>query len=323
MAEEEMDQWLASSRSDLTQDLTAVLDVEAGLRDVLLPTRRAAFVDDLRTILNLDSGLAAILPTIEPTADERRQDPESTIPIFPITSQRQVGATAGTMGSLPPVDRLALRGDPAIVGLAVAFQVANARDLARDVARALNPASGHTLGLDLARTSARDIARDVDLALDLARGLDGGLERALVLARASAHDIVRDIVGAIDLARGLERALERALDLARAGARGLARDLARAIHDDLDRIRVRTDDPYLLLARELDLTRCDFTEADLRAVDLTGLPLAGVRWSVVATRWPPDWQVWIEAHSMEIAPDLFEIRDGMAHVDTSAVLADR
>lgn len=63
----------------------------------------------------------------------------------------------------------------------------------------------------------------------------------------------------------------------------------------------------------LDAMTLDFTDADLSATDLTGLNLEGVRWSS-RTRWPADWKDLIAEHSEGLGPDLYEVRHpGMLH----------
>lgn len=67
------------------------------------------------------------------------------------------------------------------------------------------------------------------------------------------------------------------------------------------------------LLAALDSLTLDFTDADLRQTDLTGLDLEGVQWSS-RTRWPADWEVLIAEHSEDIGHDLYEVRHrGMLH----------
>jgi uncharacterized protein YjbI with pentapeptide repeats len=54
----------------------------------------------------------------------------------------------------------------------------------------------------------------------------------------------------------------------------------------------------------------DFTNTDLRAVDLSGVALEGVRWSRHTTQWPEEWRSYIEANSVPVGLDLYEIRPG-------------
>jgi hypothetical protein len=57
-----VERWLADRHCEFVTDLGGVMDVDAGLRDALLPARYRAFVGDLSKILDLDTGLATIVP---------------------------------------------------------------------------------------------------------------------------------------------------------------------------------------------------------------------------------------------------------------------
>ncbi|WP_194838607.1 hypothetical protein [Nocardia sp. XZ_19_369] len=56
----------------------------------------------------------------------------------------------------------------------------------------------------------------------------------------------------------------------------------------------------------------DFIGADLREVDLEGVPLEGLRWSAVTTRWPDGWRDYVESHSVSVDEEqnIFEIHYG-------------
>lgn len=327
--EDELDPWLASARSDLIDGLASVLDVEAGLRDALLPSRRTDLTDDLRAVLDLDTGLAAIIPSASlvrfeqprffPPADAANRD----------TSEMRESATARLICSLPPAHRLALREDPAIPGIALAFRLAQRTARARDLEQ--------TRDRDVARALALILTHDLDLARGLARALDLARPRVPDLARAHtrAQGLTRKLEFAIDLTHNLDHNRDLGLDLDRDLAHVLARDLARGLADAVALARDLSPDPDLARAFDSDLgpahdrdlglalaRACDdFSAADLRDVDLTGMPLTGVRWSR-ATQWPTAWKEQIERRSEEIEPGLFEIRDGTARADTSTVFAD-
>lgn len=327
MNEEGLDQWLASARSDLIGDLAAALDLDAGLRDALLPSRRADLTDDLRVVLDLDAGLAAITPSaIQLPVDQPRHFPPAASATQSVSDISE-SATASLIRSLPPARRLALREDPAIAGIALVFRLAHQTARARDLTRTRDHATVRALDQALANDCdlARDLARAINRAL--LHAIDRGLARARALARALdlAHVLARNL--------DLDLLFARNLDLAH--ARDLARDLAHDLAHALDLARDLTVDPDLTRAfnRDIGLAHdhdfglvfgraCnDFSEADLRDVDLTGMPLTGVRWSR-ATQWPPAWEEQIDERSEEIEPGLFEIRDGTTHADTSTILVD-
>ncbi|MCM3922117.1 hypothetical protein ND748_10660 [Frankia sp. AiPs1] len=226
-------------------------------------------------------------------------------------------------------------------------------DIVVDLADGLMRAPGRDRALTLGRnlTLARDLARefDLDLGWDLAFDLDASYDRIRGLARYLAYDhavvpaeadtLTRDM--AVDLvltrARVLARVLDRALDRMPSPGRELAdafvadlshgRDLARACDRARALAEAFTIKPALdtavnsALLDNLVRARNDFTEADLRDANLIGVPLIGVRWSRT-TRWPPAWRELIEQRSEEVEPGVFEIRDGMADVDTAMALVD-
>ncbi|MEV0029542.1 hypothetical protein [Nocardia sp. NPDC050793] len=66
-----VDRWLAEQHQALIEDVTASLDIEAGLREILIPVQHNAYVAKLREELDIEAGLAAILspPPTEPRHD--------------------------------------------------------------------------------------------------------------------------------------------------------------------------------------------------------------------------------------------------------------
>ena len=57
-----IDSILRQERAKLINDLAAVLDVEAGLREAMIAARHTNLVRDLRDVLDVDAGLSAIVP---------------------------------------------------------------------------------------------------------------------------------------------------------------------------------------------------------------------------------------------------------------------
>lgn len=58
-----IDHILRRMRAKLINDLAAVLDVEAGLREAMIAAQHTSLVRDLREVLDIDAGLSAIVPT--------------------------------------------------------------------------------------------------------------------------------------------------------------------------------------------------------------------------------------------------------------------
>ena len=250
-----------------------------------------------------------------------------------------------------PHVRLRVRAQPVLTELERSLDrgrrdLAVVRDLIRDLAFVRPLDRDRDRALDLDRALDRDryftlaryltLARDLDLDLDLdltrdlagALGLDRDLARALARALTSDRDRARNLDR--DLARALAHDLASALTFASDFDRDLALDLALALDLDLDLDRDRDRDraPALVLAdldsvladlddvfADLDRVLHDFTTADLRGVDLTRVDLEGLRWSA-ATRWPTNWVAQVTLDSVEVAPNVFEVRGGNAYAPT-------
>ncbi|WP_256790131.1 hypothetical protein [Frankia sp. AvcI1] len=318
MTDEDLDRWLTDQHADLITDLTDLLDLGAGLQEVVLADHHSGLVDDVRNVLDLDAGFAAITSAREDHTPDKDAAP-------PRLAGRSVSATVRLLESFDVQTRLNVRGHPAVIVFARALDLALALALVRELVRAL----------DLTRARARELARELVRALDRARirdlerdpdrELDRDLDRALSLARALARILDRDRARAraralnLDLTLGftLDRALDRALDR----VRDLDHELDRALND-----AVRTDLGHLAGERfgderdvvaALDRIRQDFTDADLREVDLSHVDLTGVRWSQTTTQWPAAWEEQIRHASVSIGDDLWEVRGGTTNVPTS------
>lgn len=87
----------------LTDGLDRFLDVEAGLREVLLQSHHDTAVDALENVLDVEAGLAAILPTTSPPSSTSQPDsteiPESD------QAARELPQTFGSDRSGEPVNR--------------------------------------------------------------------------------------------------------------------------------------------------------------------------------------------------------------------------
>ncbi|MGH3700582.1 MAG: TIR domain-containing protein, partial [Pseudonocardiaceae bacterium] len=70
-----LDRWLADQHHALVNDLAATLDLEAGLREAMIPARHADLVAGLRDVLDVEAGLSAIVSTTPD--DPFEADPES------------------------------------------------------------------------------------------------------------------------------------------------------------------------------------------------------------------------------------------------------
>ncbi|OLF15894.1 hypothetical protein [Actinophytocola xanthii] len=100
---------------------------------------------------------------------------------------------------------------------------------------------------------------------------------------------------------------------------GLGRGYQRSLAHDLENVRGWVTLGNTRRAREVawsivrtreDLVHAlaDFSGVDLAELELESANLAGVRWSST-TVWPPGWAERIRERSVQVAPDLFEVRE--------------
>ncbi|WP_217140278.1 hypothetical protein [Streptomyces sp. AC627_RSS907] len=334
-------------------NLDDVLDIEAGLREILIHSRHDTAVDALGTVLNTEAGLAGILP---PTPQPQASDTSGT---------HRHPPTRDFLPTLSPAERMALRGhrDVKAAQRALVLVLDLDLDLPHVLDRALDRARALDRTLARVRVRIRDRARALAHDLDLARtrDRDRDLARDLNLARDRARDLARDLPHALDLDLARERALDlaRGLSLARVRRNDGLRDHARAriladthaLVRDLDRILDLALIYFLDLARARDLTRdlfseirtnevCraiglalhreppvldaasvltlldDFTHDDLRDTDLRGIDLSGVHWSM-RTQWSPVVDIEaLKARSDETPPGsgIWIVRSGTTTV---------
>lgn len=342
-----VDRFLAQCELRLTAYLDNVLDVEAGLREALLPSRHKAAVDRLGVILDVEAGLRAVLP---PAASS------SSVPRRPAEGRPDVDRFTWPVRAS---DRLSLRTNPHVTRAyrALTRDVAIAREhLTRDHARDLD--------LDLVRALAHDLDQAVSLGVDTERNRDADLERGLERARSLNLAVTNDLERGTD--RNHPHAIIRDLDRVRAMLRVLDRIRVRRRWEStslglvLDRAHSRTRDLELALERvgshgrvlastivnirvnevvraigmvldgeapalDKDSVHAfinDFTAADLRAVALEGIDLAGVQWSESGTHWPPEVDVEeLKSRSEETPPHsgVWVVRSGTATVRGFAI----
>jgi len=333
-----LDRWLLEQHWALVGDVGATLDLEAGLRDALLPGRHARLVKDLGDVLDVQAGLAAIVPTTSVSAIAAETDLSWATDLHELV--RAVASSA-------PRTRLALRTIRTFAILVRAGALASAlnRALDLDVALAHQDDFDSCRAVVMVRRLSDDLARSYSA---LGRGLDLGGDYDVTFVCGAADALLTVLARTPNLHAARERtraltrqlAIELAWDLSRARGhftdalyRVLARDcdLARDLAHALDRIqdfalvlgdaRVRDLAEAVALARSLDLAEVlaqlytilnDFTGADLRDAELGGVPIEGLRWSLT-TQWPPDWAEQIRRGSVEIFPGIFEVRIGEAH----------
>ncbi|MDT0450746.1 hypothetical protein [Streptomyces hesseae] len=322
---EPVDQWFDRHQRELAAVLDGVLDVEAGLREVLLQYRHETAVDALGAVLDVEGGLAAIVPVAAPPPPPTR--PESVVPAAPAS------------WPVDPVTRLTLRADPRV---ATAYEALNhtyfrTHKLDADLARVRELLSEHVPAtryelvsalqyvLDLTLFFSHDLGRDIDSGDAHSSGSGRRLARALKLT----NDLVAALDRAIDyvkLPTGQERdmALARELSVALGRGRALVPLLVELRAEELKKaigVALNTEPPSLdstAVRAFLD----DFTTSDLRAAELVGVDLGGVRWSESGTRWPATVDVDdLKNRSEDKGGGIWVVRAGTATVRDLAELA--
>jgi hypothetical protein len=342
---------LAAVRTALATDLDTLLDLDAGLREVLIAAHHGNLSTDLDDTLQLAAGLHAIVPTPAPA---RAPNPATPTP----SDMPAGGAVAGLLLSLDTPTRLALRREPVLEALAAALHDGVQWGSCSILFLRSSPGSQLARHLEDLRAAAGDgdIAADINIARELVLALnrdvttdrDRGFHSGEAVARARLRAVAialavelawapadESLAHALSNARGLVHDLAIRLDraLLRPPAAGhelagvlvhsllrmglddaLGRTLVRALAHDIDWLLDPADLNWF--ARDIDRARHDFTTADLRGIDLTGVRLDGLRWSA-ATIWPSEeWRAQALLDSTEIKPGLYEIRRGNTHVPT-------
>ncbi|MBB1154357.1 hypothetical protein [Amycolatopsis dendrobii] len=324
--EREFDQWLGERQRGLSDSLDAVLNLHSGLRDALLPDRRADLDRALSNAVDPGAGLAAILTSRPETA-----------PRAPAAGGPDGGdLTAYSLALMarPEQTRLALRAripynELNEIDSELSWQT-TFRELADDLKaiheslQLKNPVEPELRrqALDLLKTSVKAVDQyRIAPRYGPLNGLVLRDNEKLAYARRLAstwinlieadrlHDTRLDFI-----ARRFESAVDAGLSIMHAFSRvdRVDIDLAEALKNELRRLRERGADGRFSSSITKAVNRIrrattDFTGADLASADLTDIPLVGVRWSA-ATRWPAEWAEHVRRNSTEIKPGVFEIR---------------
>ncbi|MFJ2635492.1 hypothetical protein ACIO6U_26570 [Streptomyces sp. NPDC087422] len=332
---------LAEHARSLAGDLDGVLDIEAGLSEVLLQSRHAALTQDVP--LDVDAGLASVLPAPDPDRIPGAPPPPApTTKYAPPRSPNLVEAMlhvnfpAGMAKSestlTPAVGRMEVRSQPQIAAGTRAVFLAQrlADDDGGDRGRALDRVDLLAAVLDFARHMVREpefVSAFRRAATFLGRAepapgrpltADGYLREALRLAREATHG----------MAAGGDSYLSRTADLAYeiAAAPGLDRALAERAARILGAVRialVRSQFATHLVTHDdqrMALLLDDFTVTDLTSVDLRGADLTAVRWTETGTRWPPGFDLAdLRSRSDESPPGsaIYVVRGDSATVSDS------
>ncbi|MFF0533587.1 hypothetical protein ACFYT3_35125 [Nocardia amikacinitolerans] len=341
---------MAEVHQDFVAGLAERLDIEAGLKEVLVEERHADFVEQVRDELDVEAGLAAILPPELP-AELMQEDPEDN------------DADAGSLqwasrelALMPLPTRLTLRAKYAPqLGAAVRFTltVGQAYPLderhIRELREHLDPIfTRHDMDVLWLRYSGLSTYSSAAMTLKHELGQRGWIcqtqdrddeilgfspetpmlrQKAGRPNRQEAFDQVWELV---EMMRTIMPALEPETNAEAVGSNqwgAMVGEFVRQLLDRADEAVATTrgagrgpeavhQEIGNVLAELMSHLGCleqmlnDFIGADLRDVDLAGVPLDGLRWSAATTRWPERWIEQIERDSVPVGDGVFEIHHG-------------
>jgi hypothetical protein len=193
---------LSAEYAATRETVSACLDVQAGVREVLLASEHDATRGELVAGLQVESGLAAILQR------DARAMPEEP---HQVASSRAGGPVAKVVLDLPAAERLGLRTHPSVDSFSLAESRLASRNLAADL--------GNLVVLEY----LRDVWRILTRARD--RAWHGDLERSgdLMQALTSAHALTDALAVILKQARDIAARLPVGQD--RSSAQEIAREV--------------------------------------------------------------------------------------------------
>ncbi|GAB2965643.1 hypothetical protein [Saccharothrix stipae] len=273
----------------LVRDLADVLDAEAGLREVLIPTRHGEVTSRLADVLDVDAGLTAITSRAAPGG--------------PPEAGRSLAAL---VARAPVALRLEVRLHPAFTVLRRGpSEVALIREALAAIVAAQGTGVMSTAG-DMLRAIGSLDPRISALSRTVGDGYREQLRRRWQVAWRAGDTRPLDILKLISALRAVAELLAE-IEGEQEGERVVL------VVDLLTSLGLpELDDPVQAVIREFEAIQealDDLTGVDLREVDLSGVVLDGIRWST-ATTWPPHLREQVEQDSVEVEPGLFEIRPG-------------
>lgn len=289
---------------ELRASLAEVLDIDAGLRDVLIQARHTELVSGLAAVLDVDRGLNAILPTPKPPADV----PDAYEGSSAATPLRIWARDLTTRHAL---DRLVLRAKLPPSQWHRVFWLTQVSAIATRLILILN-AGAHPESIgkitkllaSLAAKTADDGLRTVTADLS-SRAEVGNLTRRI--ARTSARAVE---------SKAMTQWQAMFADLLRASL-AVDSELSRALKPLVQARRWTTSqvlvEELLYTVRLILNALNDFTGADLRGANMDRLSPAGIRWSD-STLWPPELAEEIRLASDEVEPGIYVVRGGTSNV---------
>lgn len=337
--------WSAASGQSATDELDELIDVEAGLTEILLQSRHEATIDDLDLLIDADSGLGAILGRYP----DRRDDD--------LTGRTATGVPQQENSpSIAAVQRLALRGTPEFAPAIAVLRKAHA------LSEHLSPELKGVIELELSLASLTSEILQVAL---LAEGRDradmpSGYDNSFSMTHPAGHAAALLTILNHSL-RGVLSLVDRLVDYPSENPAITTDDpdaalsqinLLRAnLYTLLDQIRIsnpalnleqlqvphfyiRSIGPAVMKFIRSALPPAsgfpvkddalddalgffdDFTSADLTSADLTHADLERVRWSLVATNWPVELdrdEMVRRSREISWGSGIYVVESGTAH----------
>ncbi|MEV0027844.1 hypothetical protein [Nocardia sp. NPDC050793] len=343
---------MAELHRDFVTGLAERLDIETGLREVLLEERHADFVDQVRDNLDIEAGLAAIIPPELP-AELIQEHPEDD------ADAGSLQWASRELALMPLSTRLTLRAkyapglgaavrDVLTIGQSASLNEGHLRDVRGHLEPIFKPLNvgviyvnaptglGRTEAVRMYAESLKNFEKSGEDGDADAWFFDALTELRQRPGRTSRQEIgdqilhlqittpfiagmgptrTPDPVGPHQWVAMVGEFVQWMLDRADdavATASGERRG-PEAVHQEISDALAELMSHLGCLEQMLN----DFIGADLRDVDLAGVPLNGVRWSAATTRWPEHWIEQIERDSVSIGDGVFEIHYGTtAYTDT-------
>ncbi|MGW6890352.1 hypothetical protein [Streptomyces chartreusis] len=343
------DNWPGLQHQDVVNaDLSRLLDVDGGLREVLLQSRQRQQGEALASVVDAAAGLAAILPE-EPGVARTPAMPLHCNSLSRLAFDEVSPTERMSFRRIPQVRRAMAYADRALVlQRTMEEYVAAHRTDTAGVCAVLGDLL--RLALSMARSDWDLFRKVLDDAVQTANSLEQltawprrqkGNEIALAelvsaAAQLAAHLLV---VGHSKESLTVE-ATALTVQISRVRAEVTQHGELRVRADLTGTLRVARDDiaevvshSYTLALLAIELRRGqairrfgvsqvralleDFTTADLQRADLTGIDLTGVRWSLTSTLWPETLNVEDLRQRSDEAPagsGIYVVRSGTATV---------
>lgn len=286
------EQWLRAQQTALDEDLADVLDLEAGLREVLILAQHTALGEDLAATLDLDAGLAAIVPESRPVPAARQG---SLTDLGGSYVERKI------LKMMHVPVRWHLRTEMLTGGLDLAHEITTVLLRDYDPECPAHPASSFFPGWDGWFLTHMELFSQLEDAVESGFTLGRDFLAAIPdespeLAHLRKYWL-RQLVRAVDIK---ERAREMSTEVTLVRSRNLSVEHLTLMQELVEYSNSLADTIHVLN---------DFVGEDMQDAGLDKRHLDGLRWSL-STKWPPSWQDEIDRDSVPIGNGVFEVQQG-------------